>query len=554
MRNIRITHTIYLLLGSALLAGGIASAYLTVRCAGVSAAYTAIIRHEVSQAQQVRVIQVNFKKQVQAWKDILLRGRDDAAFAKYEKEFHAQSRQVEEAAEKLSGEVNDEQARGALQEFAGQHRVLDQTYEAALVLYKANRESSAADASLKGKDRKPTDLLDSAADRLTGLAEQAPAIEQARIAREQWAMTVVLVLLWSALAAWSIVFARSLGVRMNSGVAFVQKIAGGDLTATASEQGRSDELGLLIAAIEQMRDQLREILSEIQTVTVALTASAGDVAGTSGQIAKAVSEQRGESAQVAAAIEQMIASVREVARHCQQASEQAEKAGELAESSSRSVEGVAGEVRSLADEAAENAHAVEQLGERSREIGQIVNLIEEIAGQTNLLALNAAIESARAGEHGRGFAVVAGEVRRLAERTTSATKEIAEAVRSIQSGTNTVVESIGQTTVRVGKSVEIANAAASSLGMLSASSAEVRDRIVQIAQSSEEQSQASNQVSKAMHEIAARIAISSEGAEEAARTSEELAGVAQQLGAHSSRFHTGEAGEGPQVVRKNNAA
>jgi methyl-accepting chemotaxis protein len=189
---------------------------------------------------------------------------------------------------------------------------------------------------------------------------------------------------------------------------------------------------------------------------------------------------------------------------------------------------VAQEVRALAAEAQSNALTVQQLGERSRKIGQVVTLIQEIAGQTNLLALNAAIESARAGEHGRGFAVVAGEVRRLAERTTAATKEIAEAVESIQQGTQHAVDSIRESSERVEKSVATADAAAHSLTVLGASTDEVRQRIAQIAQASEEQTQASGLVGQSMNEIATSITASSEGAELSSKTAHELVKLAEQ--------------------------
>jgi len=192
----------------------------------------------------------------------------------------------------------------------------------------------------------------------------------------------------------------------------------------------------------------------------------------------------------------------------------------------------------MASEARENAGHVQQLGERSSQIGQIVTLIEEIAGQTNLLALNAAIESARAGEHGRGFAVVAGEVRRLAERTTAATKEIAEAVALIQQGTLDAVGSIEASSSRVGKSVESADAAARSLGDLGSSAEEVRMRITQIAQASEQQAQAASLVGHSMNEISGGINASSEGAEKAAGTAGELVNLSHQLQQQASLFKT----------------
>jgi methyl-accepting chemotaxis protein len=262
-------------------------------------------------------------------------------------------------------------------------------------------------------------------DRLSGLAETVPAAEASRLQEEQGVLIGALILLWLGLGALSVRFARSLGKRMERGVGFVRRIADGDLTAESPEEGREDELGALIEAMGQMRDQLRKIVGEIQSVADTLGFEAGSVSSASTQIAAAASEQRGQSQQVAAALEEMLASAREVTNHCHEAADRAVETGKLASESGHSVEAVVGEVRELAAEARRNADNVEQLGASSRQIGQVVTLIQEIAGQTNLLALNAAIESARAGEHGLGFAVVAGEVRRLAERTTTATKEIA---------------------------------------------------------------------------------------------------------------------------------
>ena len=555
MKSLRIAHTIYLLLGAALLAGGSASTYLMIRCAAISSSYNVIIHGEIAQAQQVRVLQVTFKKQVQAWKDILLRGKDDAALSKYETEFHSLAAQVQTICTSLHGTIGDSQARSALESFQQQHLSLGVDYETALADYAKTRDPAIADADVKGKDRAPTDSLDQVVARLSALAESVPAAEGQRLHQEQGVLIGVLVLLWLALAAWCVVFARSLGIRMGKSVHFVRMIADGDLTAHAPEHGRADELGMLIEAMAQMRDRLRSMVGEIQSVAGSLTLGAGNVSSSSNQIAAAAGEQRGQSSQIASALEQMIASVREVTQHCHSAAERAVHTGNLATESRHSVEAVAGEVRELATEAQRNAANVQQLGERSRKIGQIVTLIQEIAGQTNLLALNAAIESARAGEHGRGFAVVAGEVRRLAERTTAATKEISDAVLSIQQGTQQAVDNIKESSERVEKSVATADAAAHSLSVLGNSTDEVRQRIEQIAQASEEQSQASSLVGQSMNEIANSINSSSEGAEESSRTAEELVKLSHQLANHAQQFKTGEEAQKPHLVpRKSRAA
>jgi methyl-accepting chemotaxis protein len=538
MRALRISHTVYLLFGLALLAGTATSTYLIFRCAGVSERYRAIILGEVAQAQQVRVLQVNFKKQVQAWKDVLLRGKDDAALAKYSTEFHNLAAKVQTDSATLSSQISDEQSRSELDNFRQLHLTLNGQYESALAEYRTNRDFAAADAAVKGKDRPPTDSLDQVTERLTALTVSVPAEETARLHRELTILVGLLALLFVALTAWSLRFVHTLDRRLNRCAEFVRLIADGDLTAEAPEQGSQDELGILIEAMTEMQNQLRKMVGEIQTISALLSVNADAVSDSSGQIAKASSEQRLQAELVAAALQEMSATVGEVSRHCHEAAVHAVKTGQMAIESRSTVETVAGSVREMATEAHQNAANVQDLGERSSQIGKVVTLIEEIAGQTNLLALNAAIESARAGEHGRGFAVVAGEVRRLAERTTSATKEIAGAVESIQQGTQEAVGSIESSSTRVGESVATADAAAQSLHALGDSTDQVQQQITQIAQAAEEQGQAAAMAGQSMNEITANILSTADGAEEAARTALELVKLAHQLNEHMSRFRT----------------
>ena len=155
----------------------------------------------------------------------------------------------------------------------------------------------------------------------------------------------------------------------------------------------------------------------------------------------------------------------------------------------------------IAEVVTEAASTVQELGNSSEKIGEIVQVIDDIADQTNLLALNAAIEAARAGEQGRGFAVVADEVRKLAERTTKATKEIASMIKQIQKETIGAVQSMEKGTVEVSKGKELVEKAGVSLNQIISSSQEVVDNVSQVAAASEEQSATSEQISKNIEAI-----------------------------------------------------
>jgi methyl-accepting chemotaxis protein len=179
---------------------------------------------------------------------------------------------------------------------------------------------------------------------------------------------------------------------------------------------------------------------------------------------------------------------------------------------------------------------IEGLAISSNKIGKVLSVIGEIAEQTNLLALNAAIEAARAGEQGRGFAVVAGEVRRLAERTAQATREIGEMITGIQSEAQKAVESIKMEIVHVNESTESASRAGSSINGIIEASDNVKEMISQIATASMEQSAATDEVNRTLKEIAQVIDHSTAGTQDSAKASAELSRLAGDLQAHVSEF------------------
>ncbi len=193
-------------------------------------------------------------------------------------------------------------------------------------------------------------------------------------------------------------------------------------------------------------------------------------------------------------------------------------------------------MESIASDVSKSSQAVTSLGKKGEQIGQIIEVINDIAEQTNLLALNAAIEAARAGEHGRGFAVVADEVRKLAERTTTATEEVARSIKEIQSETDGAVRTIEAGSQRVAKGVELANSAGEALSQIVATSQTVAGMVQSIAAAAEQQSAASEQISRSIEQINAVTLESTQGATQAAQAASQLSQQAETLQALVGRF------------------
>lgn len=315
----------------------------------------------------------------------------------------------------------------------------------------------------------------------------------------------------------------------------MKKFENGDLSISMTVE-KADAIGNLFSGFNKAILNIREMITKVLGAAEAATNASQEISANSEELAAGAHEQSSQATEIAAAVEQMTAAILQTTRNATGALDNAKKAGDLAKEGGKIVdETVTGIVR-ITEVVKTAAGTVTKLGQSSDQIGEIIEVINDIADQTNLLALNAAIEAARAGEHGRGFAVVADEVRKLAERTTKATEEIAKMIKQIQVDTKGAVESISQGTADVNKGRELANKAGEALHAIIDSSEKVMDDIKQVASASEEQSTTAEQISRSIDGISSVSNQSSAGTQQIAVSSEALRNLMQNLYDMISKF------------------
>ena len=334
----------------------------------------------------------------------------------------------------------------------------------------------------------------------------------------------------------TIAVTKSITGVMNNISSAVARIAGNDLSGEDLEVSTCDEIGKAAVAINTMKNNLHAIMQSLAATAEHVASASEEISATATQSASSAENQRDQVHQIATAMQQMSSTVREVSENSTQAADSAGKASETAREGGAIVDDTLGRMRGIADSVRETAQKVQELGARSDQIGKIVGVIDDIADQTNLLALNAAIEAARAGEQGRGFAVVADEVRKLAERTTKATKEIAEMIDAVQGETRTAVDKMKSGTEQVEKGVEVTSKAGSSLSEIIQQAEHVRQMVTQIATAATEQSSATEQVNANMDQISKLVAQAAEGSQQSAKACEQLSSLALELQNIVARF------------------
>lgn len=358
---------------------------------------------------------------------------------------------------------------------------------------------------------------------------------------------------------------RSIARPIRELTAAANELAKGDLQQADSIVSSADEIGQLANAFNIMKDNLRQLLKKVMTTTeqVAaasqqLTASAEQSANATTQVAQNISELAQGAEQQANAVNttagvvgNMSAAVEQAAANANTVSSMADKANMATAQGNMAVSDAIQQMNSIEQAVVASAQVVEKLGERSKEIGQIVEAISGIAGQTNLLALNAAIEAARAGEQGRGFAVVAEEVRKLAEQSQEAAKEIAGLIVQIQTETENAVVAMQEGTREAKAGAEVVNTAGQSFKEIAGLIAEVSTQVHEISASLQHMASGSQQIVSSVQEIdqiskeaanqtqtvAAATEEQSASMEEIAASSQSLAKTAEDLQTAVHKFN-----------------
>jgi methyl-accepting chemotaxis protein len=473
-----------------------------------------------------------------------VQSQDPDALAEIQKEYETYIATFDECVQGIlnGGEVDgrmikatdNPQVREAVEELDRNHEAFQNNASRLMTAsLAAIQQAQQAEKSMEDLDR----VGDEAASLLTQIEELAgremssakSAGQSARLSAISMLITIVGGSILVGIVI-GLLLSRSITRPVKATVAMLKDIAEGegDLTKRV-DQTRGDELG-------EMGKWFNTFVTKLQNIIIEIAGNAREVAGASTQIAAAseematgMSEQAAQVTQISSAVEEMSASVTEVSRKSIEASDNANQAGMVATKGGEVVDDTVKGMHSISEAVSASAVSVSELGKRGEQIGQIIEVINDIADQTNLLALNAAIEAARAGEHGRGFAVVADEVRKLADRTTRATEEIGESITAIQTETSQAVDRMNTGTEQVGIGVKRAQEAGNSLREIVNSTRNVADMIQSIAAAAEQQSAASEEISRNIESITAVTTQAAEGANQSAQAAAQLSTKAEQL-------------------------
>jgi methyl-accepting chemotaxis protein-1 (serine sensor receptor) len=444
---------------------------------------------------RARSSQVEFKIQVQEWKNILLRGSDPAALQRYTDAFRKSGERTQAELRELRGlmeklKLNTEQVDQALR----MHNELGSSYLNALKQYdSANPESAKiVDGLVRGMDRAPTKQIDGIVEYIgeqsrkliTEVAQDNEAANRSATMSLAVMLGVTLAL-GAAILVWLV---RGITGPLSQAIGIAQTVASGDLRCDVEVRSK-DEVGQLLGALKQMSDNLSGIVGRVRAGTEQIAGASTEIATGNLDLSSRTEEQASALEETASSMVELTSTVRHNSENANEASRLADAASQVAARSGATV--------------SDMVQTMEAINESSRRISDIIGVIDGIAFQTNILALNAAVEAARAGEQGRGFAVVASEVRNLAHRSAAAAKEIKEligvSVQRVEAGTRLA----GQAGVTMDEVVSSVQQVTAIVSEIASASSEQQDGIEQVSNAISQMDSVTQQNAALVEEAAA---------------------------------------------------
>ena len=344
---------------------------------------------------------------------------------------------------------------------------------------------------------------------------------------------VALFIILGGLFGWANIW--SIRTPLARAVIYLETMARGDLSQNIVVN-RHNEISQMLNAMKQLQDSMHDIIAGIQKTADHLTCASGELSTNSERMAQGTEHASQQSSSVSNAVGEMAVVSNDIALSCQQMADRAGSTNSATQKGEETITHMTAMMGEIERMVIGTMDAVKALGTNSERIGDIVVAIEDIADQTNLLALNAAIEAARAGDQGRGFAVVADEVRRLAERTTTSTREIQSIIGSLQGDVKNVVGSMERSATSVRTGTEDVQHSSRAIGSIKEQISPLLAYVAQVATAAEEQSATSATITESMRQIIGVVQDAASGAHDSATAAAELARSAQTLKEMVNRF------------------